>query len=146
MRDIKFRVWDKVLSEMFPVMELQWVDGAIIGHRIGSEDGSIGTFNAGLKDIELMQFTGLKDKDGGEIYEGDIVRIFVENEFGSREQHVGQVKWKQEWGGFEIDITTTRGDSFEIDAPEDEPLELLGNIYQDPDLLYTSPRSNHTVK
>src|SRR3954462_12149155 len=61
MREIKFRVWNKDKRE--------WER-----HAIGmSTSGELITNHN--EDFELVQYTGLKDKDGREIYEGDIVRF-----------------------------------------------------------------------
>ena len=62
-REIKFRVWDKEKSEMFFVEDIYWAE----------VDESITNINGWNNENPLMQFTGLKDKNGKEIYEGDIV-------------------------------------------------------------------------
>lgn len=64
MRDIKFRAWEPKNKKMyFP----SWTMFAILMDRAEEveEDG-----------IELMQYTGIKDKNGKEIYEGDIIRLY----------------------------------------------------------------------
>ena|SRR5690349_16084774 len=84
-----------------------------------------------------MQFTGLKDKNGKEVYEGDIVQ------FGDDK---GEVKWNYQMAGFCIDyqklplramyyrnfnVTYGDGDSF-----IDSSIEILGNKYEHPKLIF----------
>ena len=67
MRTIKFRAWDKTAKLMCNVLELHFPN----------EDGSGVTtdnYQGSFERFELMRYTGLKDKNGKEIYEGDIVR------------------------------------------------------------------------
>jgi uncharacterized phage protein (TIGR01671 family) len=69
MRQIKFRAWHKVRKEMYEVY------GLTSEYVFKKTDDGVG--NPGvpdkLEDVELMQYTGLKDKNGKDIYEGDIL-------------------------------------------------------------------------
>ena len=102
-KEIKFRAWDKKCKEMFRVFMLSYIEGKglIVSGRGGSIDG---------EDVELMQFTGLKDKNGKEIYEGDIL------------------KWNGEKQIAELRI------EFDMDFPW-EASEIIGDIYSNPELI-----------
>lgn len=123
MREIKFRCWTESAKKMYYPEQLQ-------GFGICPMTGLLmevidhGTDGASLektqtKDI-LMQYTGLKDKNGVEIYEGDILKF---NTKGGNEM-VYEVKWKGK--GFK----PTR-----MSDDNQEEIEIIGNIYQNPELL-----------
>ena len=84
-----------------------------------------------LDDIELMQYTGIKDKKGKEIYEGDIVLIRIDK---TNILHKTIVKFKH--GAFIADIISDNDYIylFHFGFNKDD-FEVVGNIYENPELL-----------
>jgi uncharacterized phage protein (TIGR01671 family) len=113
MRDLKFRAWDKRNNRF---VYFQLFEG------INSHTPEIYSKGKYLNDDfkEWQQFTGLKDKNGKEIYEGGIVRFFNEPET------TREVSWSNAIG-----FTLGTG-SIGLYAGE---LEVIGNIYENPELL-----------
>jgi len=66
----KFRAWDKELQTMLDVSLIDFKKGVLVGEHW--EFGETNFMN--FDEIVLMQSTGLKDKNGQEIFEGDIVK------------------------------------------------------------------------
>ena len=120
-REIKFRAWDRKDKKLY-----------------GPE--SIYDIVAGWDFIDLadnqilMQYTGLKDKNGKEIYEGDIVTLPIpETDYKTRE--TGEVVFWDVSGSWEIMHDGFRS----LYAKESNQLEVIGNIYENPDLLAKDP-------
>ena len=140
MREIKFRAWLKDENKMCDVDLLHINDGAFL---IGAEKGE-DTLQDGGKtwviapdngryctndEFELMQYTGLKDKNGVEIYEGDIVRNeynevkVVEFSVSESSFTIGHGEYGFDvWAGFRL---STHGKEFKV----------IGNIHENPELL-----------
>ena len=116
MREIKFRAWDKILNKYWYQFEICSISGYAVSLMI-------------LKPHWILeQYTGLKDKNGKEIFEGDIVEIKVNN--NSRYQ----VKWVDELGQYFLsNIKGTMGTYFHSGAKD--YTEVIGNIYENSDLL-----------
>lgn len=154
MREIKFRAWDKEQNKMFRVDKARWI---LFGspeelQGISVVDGQ-NYYHSG-RGHELMQYTGLKDKNGVEIYQGDLVRVTADVEGYGATSYGGMVEVTTEMCGYslkpvsptleEIDTHTLYHDSGELmvwDSSSfwhvDEPtnLEVIGNIYEHGHLL-----------
>ena len=123
----KFRVWDKTDKEMYLVDEINLNRGEF--ESIG--DGI--TFLRGADEVELMQSTGLFDKNGKEIFEGDVVRM--RNPRDRRQIGMFQVVRvvnSPMLGLLDKNLTT---EIFNLYEHMRNYYEIIGNIYENPELL-----------
>lgn len=84
----------------------------------------------------IGQYTGLKDKNGNKIFEGDIVRIIDKNnKVISIKPIIAEIDWSEEYLVY-ILITTSIKDAFEnLGDYLDYDIEVIGNIHDNPELL-----------
>lgn len=134
MREIKFRAWDGSINEM------------ILPEQMLKGDGLYLAVSGKQKDFYPMQYTGLKDKNGKEIYEGDILS-------NNKYPDVGEVVWSNDvvhpeeeptkgiFGEYvdlsgyfstlgEFKIKSKNGKAYHI-----QDTEIIGNIYENPNLI-----------
>lgn len=128
-REIKFRVFDTENKEMLEVQELDYEDSWNGQPRVRT---TMYNDYFDTEEMILMQYTGLKDKNGVEIYEGDIVqaRYFEDS---TSEKYV--VKYDTDRAGF---FPFACGDGCgccETDVISATYAEILGNIYDNPELI-----------
>lgn len=117
---IKFRAWDEKHNEMIRVISINFDEKFIRGlTEVESNLDIESSYN--FEDIELLQSTGLKDKNGVEMYEGDIVSCFSEG--------LSVVEYR--YGGFGLVFN----EYFESFANVLGGVEVIGNIYEHPHLL-----------
>lgn len=115
MREIKFRAWDKEKK--------MWTNWKCYDNMFYFMDKITGAWirDDKFNRFELMQYTGLKDKNGKEIYEGDIVRYYS---FIKDKKLLAEVIFEE--GCFVID---------DYYLGHKKRVEVIGNIYENPELL-----------
>lgn len=114
----KFRAWHNKKKKMYPITTI-WFGKKYIPEVVECEISHRECFlEENMKNIILMQSTGLKDKNGKEIFEGDITKIF------------GLIR--------EVNFNGARffvKPALTFDSVESEDVKVIGNIYENPELL-----------
>lgn len=114
-REIKFRAWDKRYEVIEEVTDLEFFN---TGKGTLTTIEAFGNLrNSNLSDVELMQYTGLKDQNYIEIYEGDIIEVDGETSV-----------IKSEPGGFIIS-------GLPLVEVSNYGMKVIGNIHENPELL-----------
>ena len=128
----KFRAWHKTWEEMGKVKRIRFDDDATVTTVlfIGKDLG----VNAKIDEFEIMQSTGLKDKNSKEIFEGDIIAIEVDDTETPINARVYQ---NSKIGVLMFHVFEDNEDVPMVELLEDNSVafEIIGNVYENPELL-----------
>jgi len=120
-REIKFRAWIKELKWLVPVERI-YFDIKMVEVNLTEENGDTVEYN--FDEVVLMQYTGFKDRNGKEIYEGDIIKTNI-NLVLIKQSSMGFMPFRKRDGSFNKQtnwMCVKKG-------------EVVGNIYENPELL-----------
>ena len=166
MRQIKFRAWDKKETKVCVCgdredehienceqccisecgcREFEAKIGKMCYEVLQKTDGPELTelneniINCFKEDYEsLMQYTGLSDKNGKEIYEGDIVkRVYGFTKADKPKETIDEIVYKEDQGAFAFTSKSKIGQGWSrmYEGHKVYPYEVIGNIYENPELL-----------
>ena len=124
MREIKFRAWDKENKAFMPSEGYAICDGDVMGLRYGNEMEDVLT-----DQIELMQYTGLKNMNGVDIYERDIVK----SNYKYAQPKISQIIM-EDGNSYIAGEDLATGNEMLVSDHVDE-IEVIGNIHANPELL-----------
>ena len=139
MRDIKFR------GKTGTTEGKKWVYGYLYKIKsFFSEDYQYFIKNEHLQETSvdqetIGQYTGLKDENGKEIYEGDIIEFSYDMFVGNFDTFVAKGKVVFEEGAFYVEVfeneRTTKDEAYLLYSINLDTIEVVGNIYHNPELL-----------
>ena len=127
MRDIKFRIWDGTKNEWLASSNkdaLPYYGFALVGEVMTVQSPPVWSLDEGNV---IEQYTGLKDKNGTEIYEGDIIKVEGDAE-------IYRVEWIYSGFGLEPRYNSPR---YPIlgNVKLRNKIEVIGSIHENPELL-----------
>jgi len=131
MRKIKFRAWDKTDGQMYYAIE----DGIEFDDKSNYEFRHFLTLREGdYHKWEVMQFTGLLDKNGKEIYEGDIFKC------NYCDKDLFEIYYDEDDAKFNKRLIKGKGcgNVHCIHMTDFKRSEIIGNIYSNPELINIS--------
>lgn len=128
MREIKFRMWHKNIKQMYDVGVINLQQGLVFMKNYLSYTQS----SFAIEEVELMQYTGLKDENGKEVYEGDILEK-IYTDYNDKEFFREKYLVQNNICGWELrNLKKPKSHrSFQLL----KKCKIIGNIYKNPELL-----------
>ncbi len=135
-REIKFRIWDSVHNRMiylkdcvslgysneFDIYELYFEENNLRCRGYDDFDDDFGGTIVNETELPIMQYTGLKDKNGVEVYEGDKVMLDYE---WTKTNEIGIITWNKDTASFQIKGHIPSSSMKHLDR-----MKVIGNIYE----------------
>lgn len=134
MKEIKFKAYYKADKRIYEVLYLDFAN-----NELGLWDEETGIdFECSFEDVELMQYTGLKDQNDAEIYESYIVKFDPQSPCGDefynpRDGEIGEVIL--DFGSFVVRPIDKKREDLRFSLSELGDWVVVGNIYENPELL-----------
>ena len=130
MREIKFRAWDPASKVMYPVEAINFCGRKTVTVQYNPVKKFL------MDNIRLMQYIGAKDKNGVEIYEGDIIR-HQSGKYGTD----FVIQWSPILCGFTAVQVESGHPSPQLNQGTMCHFEVIGNIYENPELVSNEANS-----
>lgn len=131
----KFRAWlkdEQRMIESYDILAIDYENEEIVTQKVYSERGlaierDIHSYD--FDDVNLMQLTGLTDKNGKEIFDGDVLK--------TSDGELAKVVWNKELACWEVEFLSEIVDLSEVaDVKSNRSYcEIVGNIYENPEFL-----------